>query len=66
VPGLDHLLAFKLHAAPSAPHRELKDLTDAVYLIDANQIDVKSEHFQKLCLKFGTQEIYERLSGKQF
>jgi hypothetical protein len=65
VPCLDHLLALKLHAARSAPHRQLKDLTDIVYLIDANKIDVKSEKFEKLCLEFGTPDIYERLRGKQ-
>jgi len=65
IPCLDHLLALKLHAARNASWRKLKDMTDIVYLIDANHIDVKTENFRKLCLEFGTQEIYEQLRGKE-
>jgi hypothetical protein len=64
IPCLNHLLALKLHAVRYAPWRRLKDMTDLVYLIDANQIDVKTEGFRNLCLEFGTQEIYEQLRGK--
>jgi hypothetical protein len=64
IPCLDHLFALKLHAARHAPWRRIKDMGDIVYLIDANQIDVKTENFRKLCLEFGTQEIYEQLRGK--
>ena len=63
VPCLDHLLALKLHAARYAPWRRLKDMTDIVYLIDANNVDVKSDGFRNLCLEFGTQDIYEQLRG---
>lgn len=65
IPCLDHLLALKLHAVRYAEWRKLKDMTDVVYLIDANRIDVKSEKFRILCLKFGTQEIYEQLRGRK-
>jgi hypothetical protein len=64
IPSLNDLLALKLHAARYAPWRMLKDMADIVYLIDANQIDVKSDQFRQLCLRFGTEEIYERLRGK--
>lgn len=64
VTSLDHLIALKLHALRhGGKHRVFKDMSDVVYLIDINQIDVRSEHFRNLCLKYGTQEIYERLRG---
>jgi predicted nucleotidyltransferase len=64
IPSLNDLLALKLHAARYAPWRMLKDMADIVYLIDANQIDVKSDQFRQLCLRFGTEQIYEQLRGK--
>jgi len=41
IPSLDHLLALKLHALRNSnQRRELKDMVDSVYLIEANRIDV--------------------------
>ncbi|MGH7319304.1 MAG: hypothetical protein ACRELA_06720 [Candidatus Rokuibacteriota bacterium] len=38
-----------------------KDLTDVTQLVEANRLDVRAEPFRALCLKYATQEIYERI-----
>ncbi len=63
LPSLDHLLALKLHALKHAHGiRVLKDMDDVANLITNNQINVKSPAFRDLVLKYGTAEIYEKLS----
>ncbi len=61
VPSLFHLIALKLHAIKFDKKREYKDLVDIVDLIRNNKVNIKSEDFKNLCLKFGTQELYNRL-----
>jgi len=62
IPSLEHLLALKLHALRAArPPRDLKDLTDVVQLVQANGLDVRSDPFRALCLKYATPEIHDRI-----
>lgn len=62
VPKLEHLIILKLHAIKQQPAvRELKDLNDIVELIKANRLDVRSQGFKSLCLKFGTPELYQKI-----
>ena len=61
VPSLNHLIALKLHALKSNfKNRLLKDFQDVAMLIKNNQVDVRSASFKDMCLKYGTQEIYDR------
>ena len=61
VPSLFHLIALKLHTVKFEKKREYKDLMDIVDLIRSNKIDIRSGEFRSLCLKFGTQELYDRI-----
>lgn len=62
VPSLDHLIALKLHAIKQNPkNRLLVDLVDIIKLAELNKIDVKGDDFRNLCLKYGSQEIYDKL-----
>lgn len=62
VPSLEHLIALKLHAVKYNPKLRLsKDIPDIINLIRINKVDVKSEKFKELCLKYGTQELYEKI-----
>ena len=63
VPSLEHLIALKLHTIKNNPDRELRDLLDIVDLIKVNQLEVHTDRFKALCLKHGTQEIYEKILG---
>lgn len=62
VVSLNHLIAMKLHAIKNHPeNREFKDLNDIIELIKENRIDVRSRKFKNLCLKFGTEELYQKI-----
>ncbi|MDO8661718.1 MAG: nucleotidyl transferase AbiEii/AbiGii toxin family protein [Candidatus Omnitrophota bacterium] len=62
VPSLEHLIALKLHAVKYNPKpRLIKDIPDIINLIKINKVDVKSGKFKELCLKYGTQELYEKI-----
>lgn len=62
VPSLEHLIALKLHAVKYNPKlRFAKDIPDIINLIRINKLNVKSEKFKELCLKYGTQEIYQKI-----
>lgn len=64
VPSLNHLVALKLHSLKNNPdHREDPDLKDLARLIQENQVDVAKNDFRELCLKYGTQELYEKIQG---
>jgi hypothetical protein len=64
VPSLEHLIAMKLHSIKNNPRlREYRDLPDIINLIEANQVDVKNSHFSELCLKYGTQELYQKIKN---
>ena len=61
-PSLEHLIALKLHAIKNNPKlRVTKDLPDIIELIRMNRIRVKTSDFRNLCLKFGTQDVYEKI-----
>ncbi len=62
VPSINALIALKLHAIKhNQKLREYKDLPDIINLIRANEIDYKSDEFRDLCLKYGTEELYEKI-----
>ena len=62
VPSLHDLIALKLHSIKHNTKMRLsKDLPDIVNLIRVNEIDSKDKKFKKLCLKYGTEEIYGKL-----
>ncbi len=62
IPCVEHLLALKLHAVKYAmPHRQAKDTLDILHLLKANRIDFRSEKFHKLCEKYGSEQIYEKI-----
>ena len=62
VPSLNTLIALKLHAIKhNRKAREFKDLPDIINLIRANNVDYKSKDFRDLCLKYGTEELYNKI-----
>ena len=63
-PSLEHLIALKLHAIKNNPQvRELKDLFDILEMIEANRLNVKTEKFQKLCLDYGSRDLYDKIQS---
>lgn len=59
VPSLNHLIALKLHSIKHNPKIRLpRDLPDIINLLRINEIDVKDGKFKELCLKYGTEDIY--------
>ncbi|OGW84570.1 MAG: hypothetical protein A3C35_05165 [Omnitrophica bacterium RIFCSPHIGHO2_02_FULL_46_11] len=69
VPSLMHLIALKLHSLKhNSKMREYKDMVDILRLIEINRIDVNNEDFKTLCVKYGSQELYDKIvenTGKQ-
>lgn len=62
VPSLDHLIALKLHSIKYNPKLRLtRDLPDIINLIKINEVNFKDKEFKKLCMKFGTEEIYNKI-----
>lgn len=62
VPCLNHLIALKLHAIKYNPKiREFKDFLDIAELIKVNKVNIKSDKFKNLCLKYGTKELYGKI-----
>lgn len=62
VPSLNNLIALKLHSIKYNPKfREYRDLPDIINLIKVNKLDFKNHGFRELCLKYGTEEIYEKI-----
>jgi len=62
VPSLDHLIALKLHSIKHNPKLRLnRDLPDIINLIEINEVNFKNKKFKELCLKFGTNEIYNKI-----
>lgn len=61
IPSLLHLIALKLHSIKNNPKREITDFPDIVRLISYNNIDVYNSDFRALCLRFGTDDLYERI-----
>lgn len=61
-PSLNHLIALKLHAINQNPKNRLTvDLIDIIKLAELNKIDVKGGDFKKLCLKYGSRGIYNKI-----
>lgn len=62
VPCLNHLLALKLHALKHTRGiRGIKDMDDVLHLVETNSVDVTQPELRALFLKFGTEELYERI-----
>lgn len=62
VPSLNHLIALKLHSVKFNPKiREFRDLPDIINLLRMNKVNVKTDQFRKLCLKYGTKELYHKI-----
>ena len=62
VPSLHHLIALKLHSIKHNPKiRFSKDWPDIMNLVRINDVDVKEKKFKELCLKYGTEEIYQKI-----
>jgi len=62
VPSLNHLIALKLHSIKYNPKFRLsKDLPDIINLVRVNELNFKDKKFKELCLKFGTEEIYNKI-----
>ena len=62
VPSLEHLFALKFHALKQEiPGRGYKDLLDVLALADCNAVDLQSDKIRRLCEKYGSPKIYERL-----
>ena len=60
---LEHLIALKLHALKHGRiERYLKDYLDVEGLVRANKIDLRQEKVRELFLKYGTLDVYEKIS----
>ena len=62
VPSLNHLIALKLHSIKhNQKIRLTRDLPDIINLIRINEVNIRDEQFRRLCLKYGTEEIYQKI-----
>lgn len=61
IPSIYHLIALKLHSIKNNPKREITDFPDIVRLIVNNSIDANDYDFKNLCLRYGTEELYQRI-----
>lgn len=62
VPSLNHLIALKTHSLKfNFKMRENRDLPDIIELVRVNKVNVKDREFKEMCLKFGTEELYNRI-----
>ena len=65
LPKKEHLIAMKLHAVKyGESHRGSKDFQDITDMIKANDIDVYTDDFKQLCLKYGEKSIYKRIKNE--
>lgn len=63
VPSLEHLLALKIHSLKNTQaHRYLKDFLDVENLIQLNRLDIKSPNIRELFVKYGSDDLYEKIS----
>lgn len=63
IPSLEHLIALKLHALKHGRlDRFLKDFLDVENLMLINRLDIKSESIRQLFAKYGTVELYDKVS----
>ncbi|OGW83400.1 MAG: hypothetical protein A3C47_03460 [Omnitrophica bacterium RIFCSPHIGHO2_02_FULL_51_18] len=62
VPSLDHLIALKLHSIKyNSKIRLMRDLPDIVNLVRINKVNVEDRKFRELCLRYSTEEIYNKI-----
>ena len=62
VPSLNHLIALKLHSMKfNFKDRLAKDFPDIIGLIRTNNVDIRHKDFKTLCLKYGSDEIYNKI-----
>lgn len=62
VPSLNHLMALKLHSMKfNFKDRLVKDFPDIIGLIRTNRLNIHDNHLKELCLKYGSEEIYQRI-----
>jgi hypothetical protein len=60
--SLDSLVAMKCHAVRHGhPGRVVKDADDLIHLFMANRLNPEADEWRNLILKFGTEELYEKL-----
>jgi hypothetical protein len=63
IPALNHLIALKLHALKNGhAARVFKDLLDVENLVRIHSLDLKSELWRGIFLKYGTRKHYEQIS----
>jgi hypothetical protein len=63
IPTLEHLIALKLHALKHGhAERHLKDYLDVEGLVRANKMDLRQEKVREHFLKYGTLDVYEKVS----
>ena len=62
VVSLDSLIAMKCHAIRHGhPGRIVKDADDLIHLFLANRLDPDAAEWRALILKFGTEELFEKI-----
>lgn len=62
IPSLDHLLALKVHALKNSHvGRFMKDFMDVENLIRIRKLNIQSEEYRVLFLKYGDAELYEKV-----
>jgi hypothetical protein len=62
IPGLDHLLAMKVHAMKHDKMlRGLKDLLDIAQLARVNDLDPNGARLRDICLRFGNAQILDSI-----
>ena len=62
VPSLEHLIALKLHSIKyNQRFRLSRDLPDIINLLRINEVGIEEANFKELCLKYGTEEIYQKI-----
>ena len=63
IPTLENLIALKLHALKHThAGRFLKDYLDVENLVLVNKVDVRSKKTREIFLKYGTLDLYEKIS----
>lgn len=62
IPCLQHLLTLKVHALKNShAGRFMKDFMDVENLIRIHKLDIRSEEYRVMFLKYGTPELYEKI-----
>ena len=60
---VEHLIALKLHVLKQdLEHRRLRDFLDVVDLVKENEIDLQTAEMKEIFEKYGTPELYQKVS----